>query len=233
MKKLIKIVTVSLMMLVVMTGLTGCRRFEEMRQSQGILKNEKVLIFQDDEYYLLPEYEYLNPTYSSEGLVYPVPEGAPVLLSRFFADTLRISKDGDFLMGRIGHNIQTFCHEDRYDEVMEIIENGYEPNGYRVEYYNFEKDCMEEYILSDEELKAVDLVLGTTPVEITDDDMLGYTLAVDSCVKGTPFSKYEFDLMQADEGYYFERYDDNGRGVYYKVPAELNPVFEKLIDISF
>lgn len=237
MKRIMKISVMFLMMMVMMTGLTGCRKFEQMRQNQATLKEDGILVFRDEAYRLLPECEYLNPNYAfSNGLVYLTPEGTPVLLSGFLGNALEISKDKNFIMGTLGSgdqsytNVATFCHVDKYDEIMDIIEKGYEANGYKCEYYDG-GDGMEEYILSDEEIKAVETVLSSAPV-VLDEEIMTKSCSIFSCMRETPFSQYEMEFMVIEDEYYLQKYDgETGDSVYYRVPAELNSVFEKIVDI--
>lgn len=246
MKKCIKIFIVSAMMLVMVIGLTGCRKFEQMRRSQGKLSEDGILTVQEDEYRLLPACSYLNPDFSySNGDIYLAAEDVPVLLSGRFGVRMEISKDRKFIGGALGSeeesfqdgkpyydgsSYKVFCHVDEYDSIMEVIEKGYEPDGYKCDYYDWEEDGMVEHVFSDEEAKAVETVLSVTPSkEYTKGFMQSFSIS--SCVKGTPFSQYEVELMLADDDtYYFERYDEESEmSLYYQVPAELEPVFENII----
>ncbi len=249
MKKMMKCVAVLSAMLVFMSALTGCRQFEEIRQSHVTLTKEGNILVQGKEYRPLPYCEYLNPEWESyDRSLYLTAEDIPVLLSRQFGVRMDISKDKKFINSHyLGETVETvgldgkysydgatntfFCRSDEYDSIMAVIEKGYEPDGYKCDYYDWEADGMVEYVFSHQEAEAVEQVLKTKPVENSDELNFTQSCAISSCMIGTPFSQYEAELwFGEDQAYYIDIYDlKNEMSLYYQVPAELEAVFEGIL----
>ncbi len=241
MKKMMKCVAGLSAMLVLMSALTGCRQFEELRQAQASFTKEGNLLVKGEEYLALPLCDELRPMFHNDVKeIYAASEETPVLLTKFFGTTMDMSEDKMFIASG-GYNIYNgefdgvgiapyYCHEDIYDSVMATIETGYEPNGYRIGYFDWQEDEFKHYEFSDEETQAVETVFAQTPAYESEPESWDI-FSVDSYMKDQPFSQYEFDLVKAEDGIYLNKYFEiNENWLYYKVPTDLEPVFQNVID---
>ncbi|MEE1314167.1 MAG: hypothetical protein UHS49_00160 [Faecalimonas sp.] len=229
MKKMKRIVIAVGILAVMCVGLSGCRQIDNMRKKQAIVTSGEMIVIDGKEYLKLPECEFLTPEFSyfadsygdSDSTIYMTDEEVPVLLSSIIGERGDISLDGIFIDGYDG---TYYCREDKYEEMLDIIEKGYQPDALTCSYFDSEQQKFVNYVFSEEEMKQIVDILAGPAEQLVDEEVWAAT-DVQSCMTGYPFSEHAFDILQIEEGYFFELYNaDIEAYLHYKVPAELAPV---------
>lgn len=218
MKKLIKNIAVLLIVITVTVSLSGCSLVTEARNSQAFYGTNQDGIssikYGNQEYYLLPSTELLSPTIDDDAdYIYATKPDVPVLLSFFLGDAYSLSTDGAILI----HNDESslyYCRSDKYEEISDIINNGFVPEKYCYIYYGY--DVLEDnftekkVLLTDSEQAALEKAMSegefsTLPemAEVTYD----YSVNLYQCTEDMLFTEYYLDLIILENKYYLQAYD--------------------------
>ena len=144
MKKTVKIMALISVICIMMASLSGCNFIKDLR-SNRIVKNEDGNLLYDGKVYIkLPECGdlYFKYDYSSDQILYIAEKDEPVLYSYFKSDYCDLSKDKILIED---YNCDVYCREDKYDSVIQRIENGFtcEKYIYTYEVYDESEDLFD------------------------------------------------------------------------------------------
>ncbi|MDO4743452.1 MAG: hypothetical protein Q4B04_05410 [bacterium] len=233
MKKLFKILTITIAAFLICFCFSGCQMIDDAREAQFIRISEDKIKSGDIEYILLPPCEYLRPVSAYEN-VYITDADVPVLLSEFFGETYQKSEDQVFVFGYSGDVITAYCRSDKYDEMSEKIKQGFNSTGYCYGYYNYEKQKMEYCKLTEHQAAAVDTVLSkVNPVVLPDMASLDYVDVVDleEFSNDVQFRRSAVDIGIKNDQYYLINYQNDSTMIY-QVPDNLAGVFKDIFELS-
>ncbi len=218
MKKLIKNIAVLFVVITVAASLSGCSLVSDARSSQAFYGTNQDGIssikYQSQEYYLLPSTELLSPTIDDDAdYIYATKPDVPVLLSFFLGDAYSVSTDGAILI----HNDESslyYCRSDKYEEISDIINNGFTPENYCYIYYGY--DVLEDnftekkVLLTDGEQAALEKALSEGEFSaLPEMAEVAYDHSVNlyQCTADMLFTEYYLDLIVVEGNYYFLAYD--------------------------
>ena len=140
MKKTIKIISLSLVLIFFCVTLCGCVSLDEIRASSAVIVNKDLIrLYNGTEYKRLYNTKDLTPNINLYAYVDLVEEEIPVLLvSSRFVDSFIKSDDGNFLVdySEYGDEI-LYCRTEIYDDIVKQIENGYIADNCRYSYTDY------------------------------------------------------------------------------------------------
>jgi len=241
MKKALKIFLCIVTVITICFSLTGCNLLEDAREAHAFWKDGNIVLG-NSEYIVLPPCETLRPDYSELTEIYVTEPDVPVLLSMFLGTPLTKSNDGVFLVDdsyTLEDDVIFYCRSDKYDEIIDRINEGFKPTGYCYEYTEYNDDYDYEwqprtYILSDLEKKAVDSVVAkvkpTVLPEIANTEY-EYAVYLDECSQDMLFKKSSYEIYLNKNIYYIYEYKES-KAYLYTVPSEYNASFESLMSKS-
>ncbi len=219
--------------LVLCISLTGCSWITSLRERQVTITQEGNFLVNGVTYLPLPEVTYINDEYDywDKESVVLAEEEVPLLLTTIIGEVIEMSDDKLLLRAfDEEYNNQYYCRADRYDELLEVIEGGYQPDGYCISYYDWDADEDKTYLFSKEEMDAVQTVVAKGPASPNYKEYL-HSVSVSSYMENLPFEEYEFDVVETEKGYFLEFYDmESEMSVYYKIPAELKAIFKQIME---
>lgn len=231
MKKILKRVGVLLLLGAMVFSLSGCDALDEMREHQIFPEEDGSFIINDVRYVQLEVNDYFAPGETPEGEYYLTEPDVPVLLSeQFCIGALELTQDGRFC--RDWRRALRFCREDIFDEMQTRNREPFVPDTLFYEYVTWDENGEwhnATYVLSLEEVSAIAEVLKGEPLQLGDgiyissDWEFGLTEATDDLL----FRHSGPSIAKAGNSFYLSTYKDTGATTY-KVPAELNPIFEKI-----
>ncbi|MBQ3183897.1 MAG: hypothetical protein IJB57_09545 [Clostridia bacterium] len=240
MKRLLKTITIILSLILLCSLFTGCNELDEMKAQHAILNEDGNVIFNGSTYLPLETINSnnFNPNTVSE-TVYVTEEDVPVLLSNLFSDYYGdITADGSVMklysssLRDYPPTIMYFCREDRYDEVSakakdeEIVAEVYT---YSYGYYDDNGNHASAiYMLTEEEMDAVDRVLNTqVKYRVSFDERL---CCAEICqgTRDQVFMYEKANLYLVDGTYWLK--DMDGDYVTHEVPEELTALFDKMME---
>lgn len=226
MKKAVRMLCVFLSLILICVSFSGCDVIDDMRKEQAFWDEDYTVIYMNEEYKSLPSSKYLNPVYDEFKTISVTDSDVPVLLSFLFGEQFYLSDDGMFIFKGASSSgpDSYYCHTDIYDEVLERIENGFAPESYCYEYYDYNNDDRKSRIFSEEEISAIRSIKETVAATILPDAAsLDYEhmISVEECTLDLLFKNYVYDLCIANGKYYLVEHTDDGT-LLYAVPEELS-----------
>lgn len=212
-------------------SLCGCDALDEMRQRQ-IFLNEDTVTYQGVTYRRLPPCDELQPKTDTDTTLYVTAQDVPVLLTTvLYEDSLNPSLDGDFLWGD-----SIYCREDRHEEILKTIQEGFTPTKMRYTYYTFDEDTyedtMQEYVLTTEQIKALETVTANvTPQKLGEGISLSrdFTLWLEECSEDLLFCRDSMQLAASGSTYYLIL-EVNQETLAFPVPAGMNDTFDTITE---
>lgn len=201
MKKILKPIILSVVLIMLLSTLTGCQELDDMRSTHAVWTEKGAkdsITFNGVEYKRIYA-ENVPSVYDEKYEVICVTEpDVPVLLASSMCDTFNITKDENFIVGYISHETYDevsvsdavtdnfldkfyelggeyclFCKADIYEDVMKEIEDGIEYTDYNYQYVT-EDGELSYYLLTDEEKDAVNKVLKEVEPEQNTDYVSSY-----------------------------------------------------------
>lgn len=214
--------------------LCGCNALDEMRQNQGYYDKDGNITRDGITYMPLPECEDLIPESDYEARINITAPDVPVLLSSMFAlEQFTVSKDGNFLI-----NLQTskhYCRESMYDDILARIQKGFTPTVVCYSYGYWDEDSgdylSKQYVLTQEQVKALELVTGTVqPTPMTEDWSLNYedSIALEACSEDLLFRRNDLDIAISGDNYYLILYSPE-QTLVFAVPDGCNATFDDIV----
>lgn len=246
MKKRLRLISLTLILLMVCFTFCGCTALDEMRAKQAFWKdNEKTVITLNGiEYKLLPECESLSPVCSSYYDYTVTDSDVPLLLANMYGETLSLSEDKDFLVLENFSEDYTlqdepakvYCATERYEEIKNRINSVdlLKYLCYEYDFYDFDTNdyVTKLYFLTEEEIEAVSTVLkeGSISSLYGEDSYGDFYIEVYSCSEDALFRKYAFDLSFKGQTAYLtvDYFSDEGHqtdSMNIVVPNELYDTF--------
>jgi len=236
MKKVLKSISICLILMVICLAFSGCSMLDEIRETRINLTENGNLVYNGHEYILLPECEYINPIFDyNSPLLYLADDEVPLLLTSIFCTEHAISADEKFISaGLDGDSPQYYCRDDIYNDIIAKINEGFKPDGYCYEYYDFKNGKDMIYQLTKEETEAIGKVLKeVTPTILPDIANVNYEISVtlDACSDDLYFRNYAYDIYLL-EGKYYLAAESGEQYMIYTVPEELNGVFKGILKLA-
>lgn len=215
-------------------GLTGCGALDEARARHAKWSETGSVLHGETEYLLIEGSEYLYPSIDYLGNPLRVTEpDVPVLLSFFLQELFYSSADGIFL-----ESFETgllYCRADRYAEVTQKLQDGFDTVGYCYDYYMYDEESYDyvehTYCLTDEEAAAVDAVLATgtaTVIPAVAEVAYDYGVELMSCDESMLFRRYLLDVCSIDGVYHLIGADGNDHWSI-PVPVSYTAVFDSML----
>lgn len=237
MKKVLRIISLVLTLIMLISTFCGCTAIDEARKNHGIWQDtdKTVIALNGKEYKLLPECEYLNPSIAGTyDFVSVTDKDVPLLCKDIFGEPFLRSDDGIFLVGDSydGNKMMSnYCLSDRYDEISGRINDKIEMEKFCYTYYDADYN-QQMYYLSDEEINAVNRVIKSGEITVVG-EFYDYIEIYRSSEDGI-FSEYCLDLMFVDDEMYIRvqsKYFGNEKfDKYYAVPNALSKTFDKMVE---
>lgn len=234
MKKLGQRVVALLLVCCLCLGFGGCKALDEARANHAKWSETGSILLGDTEYMLIEHSENLYPTIDYlNSSVHVTESDVPVLLSFILGEFLYSSKDGMFLES--ADTGALYCRADRYGEIADKAQNGFEAVGYCFDYYtDDEGENYEEhtYRLSAEEISVLNAIMALgTAVEIpaVADVTYDYNVIVMQCDDSQLFRTYLADVCCVADTYYVLQ-QEGEKMTSIQVPDRYAPVFDKMLE---
>lgn len=233
MKKLFKILAVMMASVFICLCFGGCQMIDNAKKSHFIRISDDKIKFKEAEFIKLPSCSFFAPISNGDN-VYVTASDVPVLLSKFFSENYLRSSDGVFVFGYYyERDLNTvYCRSDKYDEALQIIEQGFKRTGYGYSYYDFKKGKLDFYKLTEQQAAAIDNVISKVePESLPDVATLGVNLItpIEEFSGNINFKKEVVDIGFENGRYYLIEYLDNSRNIY-TVPDNLAGVFDDICE---
>lgn len=228
MKKRLRLISLTLILLMVCFTFCGCTALDEMRAKHAFWKdNEKTLItLNGEEYKLLPECETLSPVCNSYYDYYVTESDVPLLLMNMYGESISLNDDKDFVILENYNDEYSaqyeppkiYCKTNRYEEISNRI-NANEPlNNFCYEYETYDLDkgsyLSNLYFLTEEEEQAISTALsqGTISSLYAEEIYADFDIQIYCCSEDALFRKYAFDLSITAQTAYLtvEYFPDDG-----------------------
>ena len=216
-------------------SLCGCT-MENVRSTHAIWNQQGNITWMGSEYVILvPVDQGFAPPLNMDENLYVTEEDVPMLLQYIVGTYVNKSLDEKFLVD----TDYIYCRSDCYDEMVIVLEQGSEMNGFCYEYWD-EYSNLQYYQLNSAQ---TDLLKGifaeNTPIEMSYDELYEseweYYGDVQSCSKDMLFRTFAFELWSLEGDYQFIVPDESFEQVYrYPISSEdvesVEEIFEKLIE---
>lgn len=200
MKKTVKPIILLVVLIMLLSTLTGCKELDNLRSTHAVWTEKGVydsITLNGVEYKRINIENAPSVFKTKPDIIYLTDPDVPVLLASSMSETFDISEDENFIFGYIidpsytdgytsdrlsdtfisGYNEQgpseysLFCKADIYEDVMKKIESGIEYTDYVYEYVDPDTRMLNNYFLKDEENKAFKKVLEEVkPIEENQSD---------------------------------------------------------------
>ena len=236
MKRIFRVLALILITVILASSLSGCLLIDEMREEQAFIGEENTIEYKGKKYMLLPVDEALKPIAIKNNSVSVTEKDVPVLLSAIMGMPYDVSDDGVFIFTYSVDSYLCYCIEDYFDEISKKLANGYDMNSFCYEYFNYEEDEYRFYQLSEEEKDAVLYVIrNVEPQELPVGAMLDYDYLanIEACSDDMYFRKDIARITVKNSVYQvvITEYEgtENEQTLLYRVPDDLNNVFEKIM----
>ena len=223
MKKLVCLLAV----LTLCLSLAGCKELDQLRAQRAYMVEEDVIELSDgSQYQRLPKCDDLYYERNDYEIVYVVEEELPLLLT-VFADSAGMSDDGRFLSLYEEGERRIYCRTDAYEDVARRIREGFTPEAYAYECWDYETGESHLYKLTQEQAAAVEQVLSQEPEVLPAAASINYDYFADLYQYSSDllFRRDAVDVCSIGEEYFL--WDDEGN--IYSVPQELKPVFNEIM----
>lgn len=226
---------VSLLVVLLLTfSLCGCT-MESVQSTHAVWNQQGNITWQGKEYVLLaPVDQEFTPLLNMDENLYVTEEDVPTLLQYTMGTYMNKSLDEKFLVD----TDYIYCRSDCYDEMVTVLEQGSEMNGYCYEYWD-DHGNFQYYQLDDQQVNILHgIFTETAPVQMPYDELYGseweYYGDVQSCSKDMLFRAFSFELWSLDGDYHIivpdETFEQANR---YDIPKEqikeVEEMFDKLV----
>lgn len=234
MKNTVKKIGLLLILCAMVFSLCGCKDLDKLRQYQIFVEEDGSFYHEGKHYVPLDANDYFYPA-SDYTRNYNLTEpDVPVLLSSEFAvSKLQFSQDGRFCRD-IYHNNKWFCTEDIFEEIQAKNQKPFVPDTILYEYYIYTGQGSYErkrYILTPEEVAAIDAVRETEPLLLSDGMYISYDwgMGLTAATEDLLFRYGGPSIFKANNTYYLEIYGDYGSTTY-QVPEEYTDTFAHILE---
>lgn len=232
MKHWIKRISLLLLLGVLLLSLCGCDDLDRMRSLQIFLEKDGSFYHEGTHYMPLDASDYFNPVSDYSRDYYLTQTDVPVLLSSEFAiGYLEFTEDGRFC--RDTRRGLWFCEESIFTDIQAKNQKPFLPDTVFYEYYiytgqgNYEKKL---YILSPEEVAAIEAVRETEPLQLSDGMYISYDwgMGLTAATEDLLFQYGGPSVFKSHNTYYLEIYGDYGSTTY-QVPEAYNETFDHIL----
>ena len=230
MKKGIRLIAL-VAVLAICLSLCGCKYLDDLRAVQGKVVSTGVIRLQDGTEYkrIYQTCDELVPVFS-RSVTFHITEGEdiPLLLTPTFCATAYRSNDELFLRVYLDTELGLYCRTDVYDSVVERIKNGFQPEVFCYEYYDYKTGEYLVYELTQEQADALEQVYATgEAIELPAAATLSYDYYVDLYRASADhlFQQDCMDLCLSDGKYYLVF----GERILYPVPEEHRLVISQIM----
>ncbi len=241
MKKMKRIVALSVALILVCFSATGCNAIDEMRNNQAFYTETGGVKLRGTDYLPLPENEYFRPFKRDDSAVIRITEpDVPVLLSAEFGDYSTLYNDGEILYSN--YMDVYYCRVDKYPEYNAVLSAPFEPTGYCYTYRVLNTDTLEYiehiYQLTAEQVKAVDEIRATVTPTVQDENAdytYDYFVALDACDDTMLLRDEAVSIAISGNEYTIVRPNYNGEreDLQYTVPPEYSAMFDSIVKQGF
>lgn len=233
MKRIFKSIALILILAIICIAMSGCQALDDIRQSRITLTEAGNILYGNHEYILLPECEYLSPNFDYySSLLYLAEEDVPLLLTSIFSTEHSVSTDEKFIgADYYGDSPRYYCRDDIYEDIIKRINDGFKPDGYCYEYYNYESGSDMLYQLTEAECKDIQTVLReVSPTLLPDIANINYDtfVALEACSADLLFRNFAYNIYELDGKYYISAISGE-QYMIYNVPEELNDSFKNIL----
>ncbi|MBR5529481.1 MAG: hypothetical protein IKU57_03295 [Oscillospiraceae bacterium] len=231
MKKFIKRLTILLLVSVMVFALCGCDALDDMREHQIFPAEDGSFVIDNARYVRLETNDYFAPGDTPNGEYFLTEKDVPVLLSnQFCIGALELTNDGRFC--RDWRRGMWFCREDIFEEMQTKNREPFVPDTLFYTYTYCDKNGEwqdKDYVLSQEEVAAIAEVLKGDPLQLGDGVYISsdWEFGLTEATADLLFRHSGPSIHKAGNSFYVSTHKDTGATTY-QVPAELNPIFEKI-----
>lgn len=212
-------------------SLCGCT-MESVRSTHAVWNQQGNITWKGSEYVLLvPVDQEFTPLLNMDENLYVTEEDVPTLLQYTMGTYMNKSLDEKFLVD----TDYIYCRSDCYDEMVTVLEQGSEMNGYCYEYWD-DNGNFQYYQLDSKQTDILNSIFDEiTPVEMSYDELYEsewvYYGDVQSCSKDMLFRTFAFELWSLEDDYYIIVPDETWDQAYrYDIPAEHVEAVEEIFD---
>lgn len=238
MKKLTRGIALLTTVLLLCGALTGCQALDDARAAHGTWAEDGNILWNGTVYRPLPECEQLSPLFMDEyeNTVYVTSSDVPVLLSAF-GDAFSISRDGVLLGNQdrfYNEVISFYCRADRYDSLLQQIQEGPQMTGFCYEYYAYDEAegyVNVQYVLTPEQADTVNEILDTAIPHGAYSLDWDYMVTLTACSEDQYFRGDSYDLLFLGTKYYLvlSSEDPIAQPQVCDVPMEYYPMFADIM----
>ena len=214
-------------------SLSGCVALEEMRRGQAFLQENGDILWQGNTYKLLQDAQDLYPELDYDDQLTVTAPDVPLLLATFEKyGFFYPSKDGKFLKSM---DAGMYCRADAYEEISRRLREGFEPEIFCYFYEVYDEETWEfteeKYVLTDEQVTAVETVCST--VEPYSASQLGRPEAVHSvylygCSGDMLQQTCNTEIVVTTAGYSLLVYTEDDALVF-PVPEGMHDIFNQIL----
>ena len=211
MKKTVRIIALISIICMIMSMLSGCLFIDDLRESKIVADKNGNLRYKNKVYIMLGDNQgdlYFDYNYSTENTLYLMKEEEPVLYGYFNDEYCELSRD-EILIQDFEGNL--YCRKDKYDSVIDRIENGFTPEAYMYTYEKYNDTSLFDYsweqkerYLNDSDLEMInDIMTNVTPITNGSYmlDNSDYYVEIYGCSKDLLFRESVYSIFYLDNKY--------------------------------
>lgn len=243
MKRVLRLCAFMLVAVLLCGALCGCDMLDDARANHAQWTADGHILLGDAEYLPIPDSDYFVNMHTSNRMVFVTEPEVPVLLSPLWGTGVDVSEDGMILCSYLAIQESLYCRADKYESVLQRLEEGFTPGGYCYTYYNYGSGSFEDmaekyYTLTPQQVEAVNTVYRTvTPRPISYDDVPYYDYFVMLTEHSDDHLLHQespLEINVAHDSYYIieylDEYGENGEDMLlYEVPKAYNEQFAAIM----
>lgn len=216
--------------MVLCLSLCGCSELENMRAAHAFWQEDGTILWEGNVYRKLDDVPEYASVVISNFDVYVTEPDVPVLLSDLMGEPYSVSQDKVLLCSWDWDGRAYYCREDKYEEIQQSLENGFEIDTYYYEYYTVDDDDnygYDYYYLSELETNTIRRILvSVMPLPYDDySKYVAHEIYLSGCDASHQFSEeYLLDIWITEDGYYLLKDE-----LVYTVPIEYYDIFEGIV----
>lgn len=231
MKRIEKVIAL-LLVLLMCFSLCSCKELDDRRSHHVLVQEDGSLLWKGQVYFLLPRFEelrnfMLDNDYDS--MLYITKPDVPVLLNRSFYKSIAYSLGDGLLLREYDDFGSYYCREDRYDELVSVIQEDAPMTKYYYSY--FEGGERKNYFLTEKQMDAIRAVLDEYDTVSPEWISTQYAITIYACDEKEWFNQFFLNIEYSDEGYYLI-FSEGDFDEYVRVPEAYNSVFAEIVEMD-
>ena len=236
MKKIIKYSLLVLTLALTVTLLASCDIIGELEAQRGFWNDDGSVEYNGKTYKQLPYVEGVELNYNNYVVI--TARDVPILLADYFGVDFYIDTGKDLLVHDKTENYSEtvtylYCTEDKYDSLLEQIQNGPVMDQLAIKIYMYENglSSMTSVLLTEEQRNVLSKPMQL--LELPDGATIDYMNSIDiyRTSKDGFFSEFAFEIIATKSAYYVSQYDEEtAEWNYFVIPEKDYGIIKEIFD---